>query len=319
MKKLLGIALLLALVAAASWLVLRRSNPPAAEVRVGYPPIVASLPVFIAEDAGLFKESGVGATLVPFTSSNDMVNALVAGQLDILPAVSLIPLVHLEIQQPGTVRLFSHSRMAPERAFDSIIVLKESSVRGLPDLASRKIGVFPGTSAANMLKAFLTKHNVDAGGVTFVQMPPPSHLASLDSGAVDALFTYEPVTTAAAMTDKYRTLFGSVYADLQAPCPIGASAISRRYERDHAGDAGRAVAAIDNAVLKMRASPEWQQRLLPSKLGFSSDIAGRVNVVDVTLSSELDVDGLQRFIDLLYATGEIPKKLDARTLVEPTK
>jgi NitT/TauT family transport system substrate-binding protein len=227
-----------------------------------------------------------------------MVNALVAGQMDVLPAVSLVPLIHLEIQFPRSVRLFSHSRMVPDRAFDSIIVAQNSDLGQLRDLETRTVGVFPGTSATNMLKAFFARQGVDSTKITFVPLAPAAHLSSLDSGAVDALFTYEPVTTAADASGRYRKLFGSVYADLQNPCPIGASAVSRRFEREHPELARRTISAIDEAVTMMREDPQTSKTLLSSRLGFSDGIAKQVNVVDVTLSSEVDVDSLQRFIDL---------------------
>lgn len=287
-------------------------------VRIAYPPIVASLPVFIAEDRGLFTQNEVDSEIFQFSNSNDMVNALVAGQIDLLPAVSLIPLLHLEIQFPGTVRIFSHSRMVPERAFDSIITLQDSPVRELKDLEGYKVGVFPGTSATNMLKAFFSKLGIEPNKVTYVAMAPSAHLASLDSRAVEALFTYEPVTTAAAASGRYRQLFGSVYSDLQNPCPIGASVVSRRFERVHPEMARRSVAAIDLAVIAMREHPEQSKLLLTNRLGFSAAISQQVNIVDVTLSDEINVDALQKFIDFLFECGEIKKRIDARPLVEPT-
>lgn len=288
-------------------------------VRMAYPPIVASLPVFIAERNQVFQQQSITAQKTSFTSSNDMVNALIAGQVDVLPAVSLVPIIHLEIQHPGRVRLFSHSRMRPSNAFDGVIVAHASPIRALADLAGKKIGVFPGSSAMNMFKAFLRKHGVDPATVTFVQLAPPAQLASLSSGAVDALFTYEPVTTTAEQQGGYRRIFGSVYADLLDPCPIGASVISRDFERRNPDAARRAIQAIDESVRIMREQPVESKGLLPQFAQLPTEIASRVNVVDVTFSSEVDVASLQRFIDLLHEVGEIPERIDARRLIEPTR
>src|SRR5688500_16826023 len=80
-------------------------------VRAAYPPIVASLPMYVAENRKSFEAKNVSVSKTVFVNSNDMINALVAKQVDILPAVSLIPIINLEIEYPGRVRLFSHSRM----------------------------------------------------------------------------------------------------------------------------------------------------------------------------------------------------------------
>ena len=72
-------------------------------VRIAYAPILASLPVFVAQDQQMFQQHRLQAEMVSFSSSNDMVSGLVAGQVDVLPAVSLVPLLHLEIQYPGKI------------------------------------------------------------------------------------------------------------------------------------------------------------------------------------------------------------------------
>lgn len=290
----------------------------AGEVRIGSLPIIASLPIFIADENQLFAREGVRSRTIPFSSSNDMVNALIAGQVDVLPAVSLVPIVHLEIQFPGKVHVYSHSRMNQSNALDKIIVKDASGLRGVEDLRGKKLGVFPGTAPANMLGAFLRKHGVDPKTVAFVQLPAPVQLASLASGAVDALFAYEPVTTTALARGGHRQLFGSVYADLLNPCPIGVSVISRDFEKQHPELARRAVSALQQSVAYMASHPQESRGLLPKFMGIPPDIAARVNVADVTLSNEVDVANLQQFIDLLHDSGEIPTRIDAHRLVTPT-
>ncbi len=289
------------------------------EVRIAYPPIIASLPMYVAENQKSFEGSNIAFNKTVFVNSNDMINALVAKQIDVLPAVSLIPIINLEIQYPGRVRLFSHSRMRTDNAFDGLVVKNESSIKEIKDLAGKKIGVFPGTSAFKMLSVFLKNKGVDVQGINFVQLPPPNQLSSLESGAIDALFTYEPVTTIAFKSGKYRKLFGSVYADLLNPCPIGSSAISRDFERENPELARKTLNIIDQSVQSIRNNPAEAKTLLPNYMEIKPEIASEVNFVDVTLSTENDVDNLQRFIDLLYEVGEIKEKIDARRLLEPTK
>ncbi len=286
-------------------------------VRLAYPPMMGSLPVFVAEDQQLFAKEGVRAETVSFSSSNDMVNALVAGQVDVLPAVSLVPLVHLEIQHPGRIRIFSHSRMRPENSTYRIVVKREAAAQNVGDLEGKKIGVFPGTSAAKLLGAFLQRKGVDPRKVTFVQLPPAAQVSSLESGAVDALFSYDPLV--AMMPGKYRTLSNSVYAELIEPCPLGVSVISREFERRKPRTAARAVRVVQEGIEYMGAHPDAARALLPRFTRMTADVAARVNVADVTLSNEVDVSALQRFIDLLYEIGEIPQRIDAHRLVDTTR
>src|SRR5712691_7679725 len=199
----------------------------AREVRVAYLQIIPSLPVFVAQEQQLFDKENLRLKFIVLGSSNDLVNAMVTGQADILPATSLVPIIHLEIQSPGRVRIFSHSRMNNSNALDKIIVRDSSPLYTIVDLRGKKIGVFPGTAPSRLLAGFFKKHGVDPATVSMVQLPPQAQISSLDSGAVDALFSYEPITTTALVHGGYHQLFGSVCADLLNPCTIGASVISR--------------------------------------------------------------------------------------------
>jgi ABC-type nitrate/sulfonate/bicarbonate transport system substrate-binding protein len=232
-----------------------------------------------------------------------------------LPAVSIIPVIHLEIQSPDRVRLFSHSKMTADHAFDSIVTAADSNVAGLQDLPGKKIGVFPGTSARNLLKFFLTKQGVDTGAIQFIELAPPTQLPSLKAGAIDALYSYEPITTAANASG-CKTLFGSVYAALQPQTPFGVSVISRRYEKEHSAGAAGAIGAVDEAVAFMNEHPQDVRQLLPKYLKLDPAIAEKVNVVNVTSSKQIDAASLQRFIDLLHEAGEIPERIDAHRLID---
>jgi ABC-type nitrate/sulfonate/bicarbonate transport system substrate-binding protein len=230
--------------------------------------------------------------------------------------VSLVPVIHLELQHPGSVRVFSQSRSTPDRASDSIVVRGDAPLHALSDLEGRKMGVFPGTSATRLLSAFLAREGVETDNITFVPLPPASHLSALESQSVDALFTYEPTTTVARVSGRFRTLHGSVYASLLNPSPLGAAIVSRRFEQERPLVARRTIAAFDDAVEYMRRHEAQAKELIPRFLTLQVELARQVTVVESGLSSENDVQALQRLIDLLHAVGELPAVFDAEQLVE---
>jgi len=312
----LGIAVLVVAVAVGIW---KSSGRAPEKVRIAYPPIIPSLPLFVAQEQHLFDKQNLRVEMLLLSSSNDLVNALVAGQADMLPAVSLIPIVHLEIQHPGKVRVFSHSRMNENNALDKVIVKESSSLRSLQDLQGKKIGVFPGTAPQKMLVSFLKKRGINTETVSFLQLAPQAQISSLESGAVDVLYSYEPVTTAALVHGGYRVLFGSVYADLLNPCPIGVSVIARDFERAKPEVARRSVEALQAGITYMQANPKSARSLLPGFTKLPPEIAERVNISEVTLQNQVDVANLQAFVDLLYTGGEIPQKIDAHRLVDPSR
>jgi ABC-type nitrate/sulfonate/bicarbonate transport system substrate-binding protein len=312
-RRAVAAVLLLLAIAVAVRLWPHRSN----HVRFAYAPIMASLPLFVAEDQHLFTQAELQPETTPFSSSNDMVNALIAGQVDVLPAVSLIPLIHLEIQHPGKIRVFSHSRMRPENSTYRIVVKNGSGLQRLKDLEGRKLGVFPGTSATRLISAFVQRKGLNPEKMSFVQLPPSVQVSSLESGAIDALFAYDPLTEISP--GRYRALSNSVYAELIEPCPLGVSVISREFERTRPKIAVHAVAVVQQAIDYMATHPEHARTILPRFTKMTPEVANRVNVADITLSNTIDVAALQRFIDLMYEIGEIPEKIDAHRLIDPTR
>ena len=46
-------------------------------IRIGYLPITASLPLFIAQEKGYFTEQGLNVELVKFETSNQVIDSLV--------------------------------------------------------------------------------------------------------------------------------------------------------------------------------------------------------------------------------------------------
>ncbi len=289
-----------------------------AGVRLGYLPIMASLPVFVAQDQRLFEQQRLRLQTVSFSSSNDMVSALVSGQVDVLPAVSLIPLVHLEIQHPGRIRIFAHSRMRRDNSTYRIVVKSDSPIRDVSGLVQKRVGVFPGTSATRLLSAFLKRNGVDPQSITFVPLPTSTQVSGLESGSIDALFAYDPLV-AIAEPGRYRALSNSVYAELSEACPLGVSVISRDFERKHPSRAAEATRAVQDAISYSGTHPDQVRQLLPRFTRLTPQMAARVPVADLTLSNTLDPAALQRFIDVLYEIGEVPERIDAKRLIEPTR
>jgi ABC-type nitrate/sulfonate/bicarbonate transport system substrate-binding protein len=207
--------------------------------------------------------------------------------------------------------------MRPENSTYRIVVKSESPVHALKDLEGKKLGVFPGTSATRMLSAFLKKKGVDPQKIAFVPLPPSAQVSSLESGAIEALFAYDPLTLTAP-PGRYRALSNSVYAELIEPCPLGVSVVARDFERRRPRAALKAVTVVQQGIAYMGAHPDEVKALLPKFTKMTPEVAARVKVGDVTLSNEVDLASLQAFIDLLYDIGEIPEKIDADRLIDRT-
>ncbi len=286
---------------------------------MAYQPIVFGMPVFVAQDQKFFQNNNLVVDAKSFTSANDMINALVAGQVQVVPGAPLVPVLSLESQFPGRFRVFAHSIMTMDKPFDRILVKTNSPIKSVRELAGKKLALIPGTTAMNAMKAYLTKNGIDPNSVSYVQLAPTAQLAALQSDAVDALYAYEPVLTIALEQGTYRAISPSVYCSLLNPCPLVVSIVDRKFEKEHPDVTKRAIKALDEAVQLMRDDPVKASGSLANYTKVQLEITSKVNLQNMTVGGNMDLTNLQQFIDVLLNIGEIKSKVAAGNLVAPTK
>ena len=130
-------------------------------VRIGYLNLVTGLPLFVAEEKGFLREEGLECKTIAVGSSNQIVDEVVAGNLDCFIGASAVPVLAVELQSPGKLKVFSVSEITPERPFDALLVKEDSAMQTPSDFSGKRIGVFPGSTATNLLKKYLGDKGVD--------------------------------------------------------------------------------------------------------------------------------------------------------------
>ncbi|WP_411725265.1 ABC transporter substrate-binding protein [Methyloglobulus sp.] len=311
MNKKTIVAILMALVIALFVVYVRIGPPPVVKtVRVITPPaIIASLPVWIAEEKGMFLNRGLNIQLVDLTNSQLMVEAMLAGNVDVLPAVSLADLVNTG----GTgniallqVKIFSHSRMKKIPPFESILTSTGNAIGNIKELEGRRIAVYPGMTSELAVKYFLRSSGVNQENIRYIKLPPPEHEPALLRGDVDAIHVYEPFRTLSLQNGKARELAGSVYATLNEPSGIGCSAISRNFYRDKTDAAEKFLDAWNEAIDFIRDNPAEARKVLSQRLGLPETVAASATWVDATKTDETSYQILSDTVSSAKSAGIIP-------------
>ena len=284
------------------------------EVRIGYLPVIASLSAYVAQENKLFEKEGIKATYKLFQSSNDIVNAMVAGEIDITPEISIIPILHLEEKYPNTVRITSHSRITEKNPLDNLLVLKSSGINKLSDLQGKKIGVFPGTSATNLLKAFLKNKNIDLRNIVFIPLAPTVQIQSLESKAIDALLTYEPITTIALLQNNSKVLHSSVYTELLSPSPLAVTIISQEFKEKNPQLAQKSINILDKSIEYIATNQAASRLILSKYIKIPIDISNKVVLSTMMKSTNIDIDNLQKCVGMLVKITELESELDIKNL-----
>lgn len=138
-------------------------------------------PLIIARDQGFFAAQNLDVELIAPADPNDPPKLVAAGQAEI--AVSYQPQLHLQLAEGLPLRRIGTLIATP---LTSLVVLEDSPIQSVADLAGRKVGFSVGGFEDAVLGAMLAEHGlgldaIELVNVNFALSP------SLVTGQVDAV------------------------------------------------------------------------------------------------------------------------------------
>jgi NitT/TauT family transport system substrate-binding protein len=169
----------------------------AAPVRFGSVGGLTDAGLYLAEDQGYFAEAGVAVHMQRMPSAPALLTALATGQLDVA-GISVTPGLFSSIAQGVQIRIvgdkqsvrpgFSATRLVLRKDFPPGSEAEQvAALRGKPVAISAKAA-----SVAMVLRNYLAGFGMALTDVRIVEMPYPSMVPALGSGAVDAAVVLEP-------------------------------------------------------------------------------------------------------------------------------
>ncbi|MHC4159468.1 MAG: ABC transporter substrate-binding protein [Planctomycetota bacterium] len=294
----------------------RRPAPePATTVRIGLLNLVSSLPLFIAQHQGFFRAKKIKFEAIPFATSDQLADALLAGELDCYIGASVIPVLASELNSPGKMKVFMTSQLISQPPFDALLVRKGPYIQSLHDLAGKRIAVFPGSTATNLLKKYLTDKNINVSNIDFVQMQPARHLPSLRAGTVDAVYAYEPTIAIARAKGGVKILSPSVYGSILTLNPISVSVVSTEFLKNHPKTAAKTIAALEDAAAFMVFNDAETRIILQGYMGLSKDAAKHCSLLHMRSHDSIFPHILQKLADILVELGEIEQHIETRDIL----
>ncbi len=172
----------------------------AADIKVGAASNVGGMIVFVAQGKGFFAKHGLNAKVVVRNTGSALTKSLRAGEIDFAPAAFTNLPVALEkgIKLRGVVGYLGGHYSAPTSDSNvAIIARPDTDINSVKDLKGKKVGVAFGTTGDLYLQEVLKKNGMSKNDLKRINVRPPSHVSTLDSGGVDAVIAWEPNVTKA--------------------------------------------------------------------------------------------------------------------------
>ena len=275
-------------------------------IMIGVSTLRISLPVFVAAEQGLFAKHGLDVELRRFDTAQPLAVELAAGRID-AGGYLAFPILFDPSGPPPRVRVVTAIVEDATHPISYFLVRKGSGLRGVASLAGRTIGILPTVAYRRWLEAILRHDGLALEKVTILPVAPPLEIDSLAGGGVDALFTGDPMATAALARGVAEPLTDSpdVPRVLGDPFLFGTFAITEDFVSKRPAQARALRDALDEAIGMLAESPEvGRAAMAPYVRESERPFIEHYPAARYLRSSEVSIAQLDRALELCGATSK---------------
>ncbi|PKO14038.1 MAG: hypothetical protein CVU39_15770 [Chloroflexi bacterium HGW-Chloroflexi-10] len=226
-------------------------------------PIIDSLPMYVAQEEGLFTKYNLEVELVPVGSGPERDQLVAAGQIDGMINEVLTTIMNNRMDSNVQVVRFARAATADTALF-SIIASQKSGITSVEQLKNVQVGISEGTVIAYLTDRMLEKEGFTADEIRTVAVPKiPDRMALLGSGELQAGTMPEPLSTLLGVQGASIVLADSKYPELShSTIAFRTAVIEEKTEAVRSF-----LAAIEEAVSIINADPtKWEQTLVDNSI-----------------------------------------------------
>ena len=300
---------------------LRSGAQTAPKLLVGYWPVSAALPFFVAEKMGFFTAAGVDVELVKFADQVKVTEALLAGRIDATATgTGSTQLAVAQIAQPKLFSILAANLSSAKSVLDEVIVAKGAPYKKISDLKGKRLATGVGPQAVLEAKLIFAKNGIDS---VAMEMSPAQHIAALVSGQIDAVYTYEPNGTVGRLDGTTTVLESGVRSkyllgDANAPWYGGAAVISTEFVTKNPAFVKKYIAGMKRGFQEVRKNVDAARAIYPDYTRFDKKLAEAVPALEYTLFDEFhayEIGYFQKNYDLFAEKQILAHKLDVASMI----
>lgn len=291
------------------------------KVKIAYLPIVQGLPLYLSIEKDYFKEAGIEVEAIKFDSPQLILNALIAGQVDIgAPSTASGITGVTEYKKPGELKIFALIGDNDTTTNYVLIARNDYNLKAVKDLKNRKLGVIPGIQFRTLAQHILAQNNLTIEkDVTLVELTPGLQLQALASGQVDAVLTLEPIRAMARLKGVGKELVEAPALKFVSNPFYGSVGVVRaQYLKENPEAAEKILQVFNRAIEEINENPDSARQYLKGYTPLDEQLISEVPLPVFKMYqnfSKKDIDALQKWFDVFTKYGIIDGRVDAQKLV----
>lgn len=284
-------------------------------VKIGYLPLTANLPLFVAAENGYFKEEGIKFELIKFETSNQMIEALVTNRIDIETAASSSVTLTVAQTLSENIKTFMLNVFDSTHYLSGLIVNVNSDIKTVENLQGKKIGTFPGSTMKLYTDQYLKSLNIAYKEI--IQIPAASQLSALSNGSVDALVTLEPTGSIAEANNLGKLLIKApIETRVLSPWVAGTNSFSKDFYMQNTKLANEIISVFNKSVEWIRSNPDSAKKVLGKYTSIQdSNVYDKLPIPNYWMLEEIQVEVFQKLADNLYLNKDIESKVDVSSIL----
>jgi NitT/TauT family transport system substrate-binding protein len=306
----------------------RDDASPMESISFGTVLLEPSLPLFVAEDQGLFVQNGLNVTFKIYDVGLNAARGLVNDEVDMASPVAEYVMIG---------RIFDDKKIQAIASLDEVdyalvIGRKDRGIEQISDLKGKKIGVVRGTILEFQLGRFLELNGLKPADVTLVHGTLPQSASAIVDGDLDAVMSIPPFTT---NIQKQLDVNAALWSAQNIQPFYGLVLAKNEWIQQHPRAVERFLMAMKQAEEFITHHPDQAEEILRKKLNFNDEEIARVwaqnqfsLMLDQSLLLAMEDEArwmienkltgkttIPNFLDYLYLDGLLTVKPEAVNII----
>tara|TARA_R110002072_G_scaffold7503_2_gene40945 strand:+ start:739271 stop:740287 length:1017 start_codon:yes stop_codon:yes gene_type:complete len=295
------------------------------KVTIGYSRLRISLPVFVAEEEGIFTKHGINAELIMYDTAQPLMQSILAGNINV-GGYTALPITFNGMLRSGKPLYFISAMIEDQEHRISYLLRAKSAnqsnqkIVNVGDLKGKRIGILPTIAYKAWIEEILRKNNLDPEKDVIIQQIAPAQQAqALKNGAVDALFTNDPAATSAIELGVAELVSQEVESPkyIQEPFVFGSFNVDKEWADNNQDLYKRLVLSLDEAVTFVNNNPNKAKAHMKNFLpdAFKDHLSKYPDALYWS-TEKTDDDLFNQVSELYEKIGIIPEALSLDGLIE---